>query len=142
MKVAFATRDRVHVDSHFGSADKVDVYSVSKTGYNFLGTIEFGGNLNEDGNEDKLIPKVKALSDCAIVYVSAIGGSAASRLIQNKITPIKAQSEEDEITNVLGELVKTLNSSPPPPWLRKVIQQEENKIESFDEFDDEEEDEI
>ncbi|MGF1491399.1 MAG: nitrogen fixation protein NifX [Microcoleaceae cyanobacterium] len=138
MKIAFATRDRVHIDSHFGSAKKVDIYTVSKTGYTFLGTIEFGGNLNEDGDEDKLVPKVKALADCAIVYVSAIGGSAASRLLQNKITPIKAQSETDEIPDVLAELIKTLNTSPPPPWLRKVIQQEEGRDKNFDDFDDDE----
>ena len=136
MKVAFATRDQVHVNSHFGSAKRVAVYDVSNEGYEFLNTIEFGGNLKEDGNEDKLIPKVNALTDCSLVYVSAIGGSAASRLLKNKITPIRAESENDEITDVLDHLVKTLQG-PPPPWLRKVIQQQK----TFEAFDLEDEDE-
>jgi nitrogen fixation protein NifX len=127
MKVAFATCDQVHINSHFGSAQKIDVYDVSKEGYNFSNTLEFDDNLKEDGNEDKLVPKIEALSDCTLVYVSAIGGSAAARLIRKKITPVKAQSDEEEITAILDKLVKTLNGNP-PPWLRKVIQQEEEKF--------------
>ncbi|MFZ1026013.1 MAG: nitrogen fixation protein NifX [Limnoraphis robusta] len=127
MKVAFATCDQVHINAHFGSAQKIDVYDVSKEGYNFSNTLEFDDNLKEDGNEDKLVPKIEALSDCTLVYVSAIGGSAAARLIRKKITPVKAQSDEEEITAILDKLVKTLNGNP-PPWLRKVIQQEEEKF--------------
>jgi nitrogen fixation protein NifX len=103
----------------FGWAKKVDVYDVSFEGYTFLNTVEFGGDLKEDGNEDKLVPKINAVADCAIVYVSAIGGSAASRLLKHKITPLKAESQNDEITDVLNSLVKTLGN--PPPWLRKVL---------------------
>ena len=134
MKIAFATRDNVRINAHFGSAKRVAVYDVSSEGYNFLNTVEFGGNLNQDGNEDKLVPKIEALTDheCTIVYVSAIGGSAASRLLRNKVTPIKANSEEDEITATLDDLVKTLDN--PPPWLRKILQQ---KSKQFD-FDEEE----
>lgn len=121
MKIAFATRDSVHIDAHFGSARTVDVYTVDTEGYGFLETLEFGGNLNEDGNEDKLAPKVAALHDCTLVYVSAIGGSAAGRLIRNNITPVKAQSEADDvIQDVLTQLVQTLNGTP-PLWLRKAL---------------------
>ena len=119
MKVAFATQDNVHINAHFGWAKKVDIYDVSSNGYNFLNTVEFGGELKEDGNEDKLVPKIKAVADCTIVYVSAIGGSAASRLLKNKITPLKAENKDDEITDVLNILVKRLGN--PPPWLRKAL---------------------
>lgn len=133
MKVAFATKDNIHVNAHFGSAKKVDVYDVSSEGHSFLNTIEFTGNLKQDGNEDKLIPKINALADCQIVYVSAIGGSAASRLLKNKITPLKVETQDEEIVNVLDTLVKTLDN--PPPWLRKVLGKNAS---SFD-FDDEDE---
>ena len=127
MKVAFATQDNVHINAHFGWAKKVDIYDVSSEGYDFLNTIEFGGVLKEDGNEDKLVPKINAVADCTIVYVSAIGGSAASRLLKNQITPLKAENKDDEIADVLNSLVKTLGN--PPPWLRKALRQ---KITSFD----------
>ncbi len=120
MKIAFTTRDSVHINAHFGWASQISVYEVDTTGYTFLETLKFGGDLKEDGNEDKLEPKVKALQDCTIVYVSAIGGSAAARLIRKNITPIKADSEADEIEDVLARLVQSLKGSP-PPWLRKAL---------------------
>ncbi len=120
MKIAFTTRDSVHINAHFGWASKIDVYEADTDDYAYLETLEFRGDLKEDGNEDKLEPKLKALRDCTLVYVSAIGGSAAARLIRNNITPIKAQSEDDEIQDVLARLVETLKGSP-PPWLRKAL---------------------
>lgn len=125
MKIAFTTSDRVHINAHFGWAKTIDVYEVSNEGYTFVETLTFGGDLQEDGNEDKLVPKLEALHDCTIVYVSAIGGSAAARLIKKRVTPIKARSESDEILDILERLVQTLNGSP-PPWLRKALQQKNN----------------
>lgn len=133
MKVAFTTSDNVHINAHFGWAEKIDVYEVSTEGYDFLNTLKFEGNLQEDGNEDKLVPKLQALSDCTIVYVAAIGGTAAARLIKQKVTPVKARSEEEQIEEILSNLVKTLKGNP-PPWLRKALQQDSKKVD----FDEEE----
>ncbi len=85
MKIAFATQDNVHINAHFGWASKIDVYDLTPDGYTFLETLTFGGELKEDGNEDKLEPKLKALKGCTIVYVADIGGSAAARLIGKRI---------------------------------------------------------
>ncbi|NET34324.1 MAG: nitrogen fixation protein NifX [Cyanothece sp. SIO1E1] len=145
MKIAFATRDSIHINAHFGSAPKVDVYDVTSTGYEFLKTIEFSGNLKEDGNEDKLTPKVTALTDCTIVYVAAIGGSAAKRLLGVKVTPLRAESTDDPIIDVLNILVNMLQGSP-PPWLRKALQQRSGSfveksnsfVETIDELEEEE----
>jgi len=131
MKIAFTTSDNIHINSHFGSARKIDVYEVDQNEYSFVETLKFDGNLNEDSNEDKLLPKIEALHDCTIVYVSTIGGSAAARLIKQKITPVKAQSEEQEITDVLTNLVKTLNGNP-PPWLRKALVQRTSALDDLD----------
>ncbi len=119
MKVAFATQDNRHINAHFGWAKKIDIYDVSAEGYEFLYSVEFGGELKEDGNEDKLIPKISAVRGCQIVYVSEIGCSAASRLLQHNVAAIKAENQGDQITDVLNILVETLDS--PPPWLRKVM---------------------
>ncbi len=132
MKIAFATQDNIHVNAHFGSAKKFDIYEVSSEGYTFLDTVEFGGNLNQDGNEDKLVPKINAAADCKIIYVAAIGQSAASRLLQNKITPQKINDPERKITDVIDDLIKMLDN--PPPWLRKILIE---KKRSFD-FEEEE----
>lgn len=132
MKIAFATKDLVHINAHFGWAKQVAVYDVTPEGYQFVETITFDGKLEEDGNEDKLVPKVNALADCTIVYVAAIGGSAAARLIRKQVTPVKARTEDDEITEVLENLVTTLKGNP-PPWLRKALQQKQKSFEDFEE---------
>lgn len=131
MKIAFTTSDHIHINAHFGSAQKIELYEVNTEGYSFLKTIIFEGDLKEDGNEDKLLPKIESLYGCTIVYVSAIGGSAAARLIKKRITPIKAQSEDQEIADVLTRLVETLKGNP-PPWLRKALQQEESRFENLE----------
>jgi len=125
MKIAFATNDSTHINAHFGWASRIDVYEVDTNGYTFLETLEFSGDLKEDGNEDKLEPKLVALHDCLIVYVSAIGSSAASRLIYRNITPIKVDSEADEIEDVLTRFVATLQGNP-PPWLRKALRKSQS----------------
>ncbi|MCM0591662.1 MAG: nitrogen fixation protein NifX [Gloeotrichia echinulata IR180] len=128
MKIAFTTSDRIHVNAHFGWAREIDVYEISDEGYSFLETLKFEGDLKEDGNEDKITPKLDALVDCTIVYVLAIGGSAAARLIKKGVTPVKAKSEEEEIADVLNKLVQTLKGNP-PPWLRKALQQKTTNFE-------------
>ncbi|QNP28137.1 nitrogen fixation protein NifX [Cylindrospermopsis curvispora] len=120
VKIAFTTSDRIHVNAHFGWAKEIDVYEISDQGYEFRETLKFDGDLKEDGNEDKITPKLEALHDCTIVYVLAIGGSAAARLIKHGVTPVKAKSEEEEIAEILNKLVQTLKGNP-PPWLRKAL---------------------
>jgi nitrogen fixation protein NifX len=131
MKIAFTTSDRIHINAHFGWAKEIDVYDVTTEGYQFLNTLTFNGDLKEDGNEDKLVPKIEALSGCTIIYVAAIGGSAAARLIRKRVTPIKAKSEEEEIAEVLGKLVLTLQGNP-PPWLRKALHPQSHDFEDLE----------
>ncbi|KPQ34325.1 MAG: nitrogen fixation protein NifX [Phormidesmis priestleyi Ana] len=134
MKIAFTTNNSVHINAHFGSAQQIDVYEVTAEGSRFVEGFSFEGNLNQDGNEDKLEPKIKALKDCTIVYVVAIGGGAAARLIGKNITPIKAPSETAEIQDVLTRFVHTLNHNP-PPWLRKALLKSQLSSQSESPFD-------
>lgn len=133
MKVAFATQDLKRVDAHFGWAKNIAIYELSPTGHQFLEAVQFDGDLQEDGNEDKLAPKIEAIKDCALLYVAAIGGSAAARVVANKIHPIKVAGPED-IEEVLGKLKDVLNGTP-PPFLRKAMMKDQER--SFD-FDEEE----
>jgi len=119
MKIAFATQDLKQVDAHFGWAKNLAVYEISPDGYQFLEAIQFDGDLKEDGNEDKLAPKIEAIKDCAILYVAAIGGSAAARVVAHKIHPIKVNQPES-ITEILDKLKDVLKEAP-PPWLRKAL---------------------
>jgi nitrogen fixation protein NifX len=124
MKIAFTTQDSLYVNAHFGSAKQLDIYDINQEGYTLAETVTFGGNLKEDGNEDKLEPKLSALQHCTIVYVADIGPSAAARLINKCITPIKAPEPNAEIKDILDRLLVTLKGSP-PPWLRKALKQDQ-----------------
>lgn len=133
MKVAFATQDLKRVDAHFGWAKNIAIYELSPEGSHFLEAVQFDGDLKEDGNEDKLAPKIEVIKDCALLYVAAIGGSAAARVVANKIHPVKV-SEPEQIEDVLAKLKDVLNGTP-PPWLRKVLMKDQQKDFAFDEDD-------
>jgi nitrogen fixation protein NifX len=134
MKIAFATQDLKRVDAHFGWAKNIAVYELSTEESRLAEVFRFEGDLKEDGNEDKITPKVEAIKDCAIVYVAAIGGSAAGRVVQAGIHPIKV-TQPEEIADLLAKLQTVLKGNP-PPWLRKALLK--GKERDFD-FDDEEE---
>ncbi len=134
MKIAFATQDQQRVDAHFGWAKHLAVYEISPTGYGFVQDFGFGEDLAEDGNEDKLAPKLDAIKDCAIVYVAAIGGSAAARVVASKIHPIKV-TQPEPILEILDKLQGVLQGTP-PPWLRKALLKDQAPSHDFE--DDEE----
>jgi nitrogen fixation protein NifX len=119
MKIAFATQDKESVNAHFGWAKSIVVHDVSPQGHQFVESFEFGDTLEEDGDEDKLAPKLEAIKDCAIVYVAAIGGSGAARVVAMKIHPIKVPQPE-LIKDILDKLQVVLKGTP-PPWLRKAM---------------------
>src|SRR5450830_234834 len=132
MKIAFATQDLKRVDAHFGWAKNIAFYELSTQGWSFVEAVQFDGDLEEDGNEDKLAPKLEVIKDCAMLYVAAIGGSAAARVVAHKIHPVKV-AEPEVIEEVLEKLKDVLNGTP-PPWLRKALLKDQER--SFD-FEDE-----
>lgn len=131
MKVAFATQDLKRVDAHFGWAKNIAIYDVNPDGHHFVEAIQFDGDLKEDGNEDKLAPKIEAIKDCTILYVAAIGGSGAARVVANNIHPMKV-TQPEAIDDLCVKLEDVLKGSP-PPWLRKVLAKAQDR--SFD-FED------
>jgi nitrogen fixation protein NifX len=130
MKIAFATQDHKHVDAHFGWAKTIAVYDVSENGHRFLEAVEFNGNLEEDGVDDKLTPKIEAIKDCAILYVAAIGGSGAARVVARNIHPIKVV--EPEAIEVILDKLQAVLSGTPPPWLRKALLKDKARAVSFE----------
>ncbi len=119
MKVAFATQDLQRVDAHFGWAKNIAIYEVSPEGHSFVEAVQFEGDLAEDGNEDKLAPKIAAIKGCAILYVAAIGGSGAARVVAANVHPVKVNGPEP-ISGILAKIQEVLRGIP-PPWLRKAL---------------------
>ncbi len=133
MKVAFTTQDMQRVDAHFGWAKNIAIYDLSPEGHQFAEVIQFDGDLKEDGNESKLLAKIDAIRDCAILYVSAIGGSAAARVVAAKVHPVKV-TQPESINELLDKLQKVLQGTP-PPWLRKAMMKGKARHFDFDEED-------
>lgn len=128
MKVAFCTQDLSQVDAHFGWAKNIVIYDVGTDSHALVEAIQFDGDLQEDGDEDKLAPKLEAIRDCAILYVAAIGGSGAARVVAGNIHPIKVNQPEP-IAEILAKL-QTVLAGNPPPWLRKAMRK--GQAHSFD----------
>ena len=135
MKVAFCTENLIDVDAHFGWAKTIAIYEVTPESSQLVEIAQFAGDLAEDGTEDKLIPKLSAVKDCAILYVAAIGGSAAAQVIKLGVHPVKAPTPQP-IAEIITRLQEVLKGTP-PPWLRKALMK--GKERSFD-FEDEEND--
>jgi nitrogen fixation protein NifX len=117
MKVAFATTDKVHVDEHFGRAEKFLIWEIGPEAAAFSGVVQVKSE--GDDEADRIEARCAGLADCALVYVAEIGGPAAARLVAKKIHPIKSKDREP-IAAVVEKLQEVLRGSP-PPWLRKAM---------------------
>jgi nitrogen fixation protein NifX len=71
------------------------------------------------------------IEDCAILYVAAIGGSGAARVVARNIHPIKV-NEPESISSILDRLQVVLKGTP-PPWLRKALLKDKPQEVSFEE---------
>ncbi len=124
VRVAIATTDMKNLNAHFGSASKFAVYDVTPEGWAFVEALEFGDISDESGNhknegDDRITPKVDALSGCHLLFCLAIGGPSAAKVVAAKIHPIKVPNASS-IDEVLTR-TKTMLNGAPPPWLRKVL---------------------
>lgn len=134
MKTAFATQDLKRVDAHFGWAKNIAIYDITPDSATLVEVVPFDGDLQEDGNEDKLAPKLDAIKDCAILYVAAIGGSGAARVVAQNIHPMKVP-EPEPIDGIIVRLQEVLRGSP-PPWLRKAMLKGQTRSFDFDETEE------
>jgi nitrogen fixation protein NifX len=131
MKIAFATQDLKRVDAHFGWAKNIAIYVVLPVGHHFVELVVFAGDRVEHGYEDNLAPNLEAIKDCAILYVAAIGGSGAARVVAKNIHPVKVNQPE-EISELLNKLEEVLKGNP-PPWLRKALNKGKERVFDFEE---------
>lgn len=119
LKVAFATRDGLAVDQHFGWCRRFDVYEVDAEDARLLEirTLEAA----PEDEQAKIASRLACVADCAILNVCDIGGSAAAKVVNARIHPVKVPQGtpvDELLTRLRGVL-----SGTPPPWLRKVLRQ-------------------
>lgn len=138
LRVAIATNDMENLNTHFGSARKFAIYDVTRTGAKFVEAVAFETATEQKGKhddlDDKITPKVEALTGCALLFALAIGGPSAAKVVKAGVHPIK-RKEAEPISAVLGQVQTMLNGNP-PPFLRKILGREDKP--SFMDDDEEE----
>lgn len=124
LRIAFATQDMHRVDAHFGSARAIQIYEIGPDSSRLIEAIEFETVADESGNHDestdRIEAKVEALKGCVMLFVLAIGGGAAARVVNANIYPVKVKMPE-AISDTVARVQAMLKGSP-PPWLRKLMQ--------------------
>ena len=118
MKVAFASKDNVYINQHFGWCEMFYIYEVFEDDYELIGEID--SSLKFDDEIDKLEYKINCLEDSDIVYVSQIGPKAASMVQKCGIYPIKSSNEGEKIVDVIESLQKLMKENT-PLWLQRIL---------------------
>jgi nitrogen fixation protein NifX len=122
MRVAFATTDLETVDAHFGTTPRLAFYELDALGGVLVDQLVFPA-AGEDGDHDKLRPRLEALAGCTLLFSTAIGPTAAALLAARRVRPAQAPSGQ-RIDLLVERLVRLLAGSP-PPWLQKALRQGE-----------------
>jgi nitrogen fixation protein NifX len=122
LKIAFATADGTAVDQHFGWCRRFDVYEVDADHARLAQTRELAPA--SSGEDSKIDSRLDAVRDCAIVHVVAIGGTAAARVVNAGLMPVKV-ADGSSVAELVQRLQAVLGGTP-PPWLRKVVRRHDS----------------
>lgn len=124
IRVAFASKDRIHVDQHLGAAEGFVIYALDAERARLVGVSEFPAE-SMDGNENKLAARIEALAGCAAVYCLAVGGSAVRQLLAAGIQPLRLNDAvmiEDLLTSI-----RTGIQAGGVPWIDKALNANRDK---------------
>lgn len=122
VKVAFATSDLKQVDQHFGAAESFAIYAIDPEQASLIEVVQFG-QLDRDGNEDKLAAKIDALKGCIAIYCQAIGASAVNQLRPKGIQPVKVSAGTPLTQAICG--LQTEMRDGPSAWLARAIESQQ-----------------
>jgi nitrogen fixation protein NifB len=93
--IAVATKGGGRVNEHFGHAKEFQIYEVSTAGAKFVGhrrvDLYCQGGF---GDEDSLEGVIRAINDCAAVFVAKIGGCPKADLVKAGIEPVDQYAQE------------------------------------------------
>jgi len=117
LTAAFATADGVHVDAHFGRCARFDIYDIAAEGVQ-LREIRSIATDEADNEDHRVRARLDALAGCALLCVASIGPTAAARVVNARVHPLKT-APSTTIASVLDRLQVVLQGAP-PPWLRKL----------------------
>jgi nitrogen fixation protein NifX len=126
IRVACASNRGERLDGHFGSCARFLVYQVSEEE---IRLIDVRTADDAQSTDDKNTYRSGLIRDCDLVFVMAIGGPAAAKVVKAGLLPIR-QSEETDARKVLINLQQRLSENP-PPWLAKAKRKQGKGLSSF-----------
>ncbi|WP_229860165.1 NifB/NifX family molybdenum-iron cluster-binding protein [Candidatus Sulfurimonas baltica] len=118
IKIAFASKDGLHVDEHFGWCEKFYIYGVNEESYELLNEVD--SSLKYEQESDKLEYKIMCIDGSDIVYVAKIGPKAASMVKLAGTFPLRSSQEDEKIEEVLKSIQKLMKENP-PLWLKRIL---------------------
>lgn len=138
LRIAIATNDMKSLNAHFGGANRFSIWDVTSDDAHFVEALGFQKTSDQSGShiegEDSITPKVEALVDCKLLFILAIGGPAAAKVVNAGIHPVKLPAEES-IASIIKRVQEMMKGNP-PPWLRKAMGMPSRSMDFLDEDDD------
>lgn len=121
VRVAFATRDRKHVDQHFGSACSFVIYRITPRSHELVEVAEFT-ETEQDKNHSKLLTKLNLLEGCQAVYSNAVGTAAIRQLLSLGVQPLRSIPGTPIAREI--EEIQALWDHDPPSWLAQYLKKQ------------------
>jgi nitrogen fixation protein NifX len=118
MKIAFASKDNIHVNQHFGWCEKFYIYEVDGDSFSLIDEVD--SSLKKEEEVEKLTYKIECVQGCDIIYVSQIGPKAANMVQSAGIYPMRSSSEDEKVEDVIASLQKMINGNA-PLWLKRIL---------------------
>ncbi|MBN2826295.1 MAG: dinitrogenase iron-molybdenum cofactor biosynthesis protein [Campylobacterales bacterium] len=118
MKVAFASKEGIYVNEHFGWAQAFYIYEVQEDSFELLKVVD--SSQKYDDEVDKLSYKIESLDSSDIVYVTQIGPKASNMVQKAGVYPLKAANDNEKIEEVIASLQKLMSGNA-PLWLKRIM---------------------
>jgi len=118
LKIAFASKDNIHVNQHFGWCERFFIYELDTKGFSLVDEVD--SSIKYDQEIEKLVYKIQCIENCDIVCVSQIGPKAANMVQSVGIYPMKSSNEDEKIEELLSLLQKMINNNT-PLWLKRIL---------------------
>lgn len=118
MKIAFASRDGVYVNEHFGWCKQFYLYEITKESFLFVKILNSSDEITDEIN--KLTYKIECLEDAHIVYVAQIGPKASTMVKASGIFPMQSTIENEKISDVITQIM-SLAATNPPLWMQRIL---------------------
>ncbi len=118
MKIAFASKDGVYVNEHFGWCKQFYFYEYDGGKFNFLHSVDASREIDDE--IDKLVYKIESLGDANIVYVAQIGPKASQMVKASGVFPMQSADENEQIDAVLEKIIQMMSNNP-PLWMQRIV---------------------